>query len=151
MILTVFDNILIAFLKKWILKLLTPPFLWSEAFSNILIKIVKTFFFLGTFYLCPKSFSMGCFSICYFKWFISIIEPGLIGGKCFRFSVYILSRFFSFIVLRKNCDFFGLSSCALLRFYLWTVLWITFAHVSGKPIVCFFVCINRMTSISSIE
>ena len=45
MILTVFDNILTAFLNKWILKLLTPPFLWSEAFSNILIKIVKTVFF----------------------------------------------------------------------------------------------------------
>lgn len=66
MILAVFDNILIAFLNKWILKLLTPPFLWSEAFSNILIKIVKIFFSEHS-YLCSKNFSMGCFSICYFK------------------------------------------------------------------------------------
>ena len=38
--LTIFS---LLFLKKWILKLLTPPKLWSEAFSNILIKI-KIFF-----------------------------------------------------------------------------------------------------------
>ena len=49
--LTIFS---LLFLKKWILKLLTPPKLWSEAFSNILIKIVKTFFFWVHFTCVPN-------------------------------------------------------------------------------------------------
>jgi len=78
-ILTAFDNILIAFLKKWILKLLTPPKLWSEAFSNILIKIVKIFF---SEYSCvPKISVWGAFLFVTLNNLYSLLNVGFLGGS----------------------------------------------------------------------
>ena len=78
MILTTFDNILIALLKRWILKLLTPPKLWSEAFSNILIKI-KIFF---SEYSCvPKISVWGAFLFVTLNNLYSLLNLGFLGGS----------------------------------------------------------------------